>query len=81
MYLGVTEAKPLEDYKLLLTFDNNEKRVFNVMPYLGKGIFAELKDLKVFSSVRVEFDTISWANGADLDPEILYEDSLPLNQL
>ncbi|MCF7942357.1 MAG: DUF2442 domain-containing protein [Spirochaetia bacterium] len=48
---------------------------------LGKGIFAELKDLKVFSSVRVEFDTISWANGADLDPEILYEDSLPLNQL
>lgn len=79
MYLGVTEVTPLEDYKLLLTFDNNEKRVFNVMPYLGKGIFAELKDLKVFSSVRVEFDTISWANGADLDPEILYEDSLPLD--
>jgi hypothetical protein len=79
MYLSVTKAKPLDDYKLLLTFENDEKRVFNVTPYLGKGIFAELKDQKIFTSVKVEFDTISWANGADLDPEILYEDSLPLD--
>ncbi len=79
MYLSVTDAKPLEDYKLLLTFENNEKRVFDVMPYLRTGIFSELKDLKVFSSVRVEFDSISWSNGADFDPEVLYEDSLPLD--
>ena len=79
MYLSIIDAKPLEDYKLLLTFDNNEKRIFNMTPYLGKGIFTELKDLKTFSSVRVDFDSISWSNGADLDPEILYEDSLPLN--
>jgi hypothetical protein len=25
---------PLEDYKLSLTFDNDEKRIFDVKPYL-----------------------------------------------
>ncbi len=35
-------------------------------------------DKKIFNTVTVEFDSISWNNGADLDPEVLYEDSLPL---
>lgn len=78
MYVGVIDAKPLENYTLLLTFDNNEKRIFNVTPYLEKGIFAQLRDLKTFKTVRVEFDSVAWANGADIDPEVLYEDSIPL---
>jgi len=34
----------------------------------------------MFNSVRVYFDTISWANEADLDPEILYPNSLVLKE-
>jgi hypothetical protein len=34
MYLGVKDVKPLSDYKLLLTFENDEKRYFDVSPYL-----------------------------------------------
>ncbi len=44
MYASVIDAKPLKNYTLLLTFDNNEKRIFDVAPYLEKGIFSELKD-------------------------------------
>ncbi len=77
--MSVPNVETLEDYTLLLTFDTNETRIFNVKPYLEKGIFKELKYLKAFTSVRVDFDTIPWSNGADLDPEVLYEDSLPLN--
>ena len=44
-------------------------------PYLDKGIFQELKDKKKFKTVRVSFDSIEWANQADIDPEILYEKS------
>lgn len=44
MYLAVINVEPLNDYKLLLTFDNGEKRIFDVSPYLDKGIFKELKD-------------------------------------
>ncbi len=75
MYLAVTEVEPLEDYQLLLTFENGEKRIFDMKPYLEKGIFQELKDKKKFRTVRVSFDSIEWDNQADIDPEILYEKS------
>jgi hypothetical protein len=32
----------------------------------------------MFDSVRPVFDSIEWANGADVDPEVLYEDSIPV---
>jgi len=75
MYLAVTEVEPLEDYQLLLTFENGEKRIFDMKPYLDKGIFQELKDKKKFKTVRVSFDSIEWDNQADIDPEVLYEKS------
>lgn len=76
MYLSVKKVKPLENYKLLLTFENDEIRIFDMKPYLNKGIYKELKDVSVFKSVKVSFDTIEWNNEADIDPETLYEDSL-----
>lgn len=75
MYLAVIEVEPLEDYQLLLTFENGEKRIFDMKPYLDKGNFQELKDKNKFKTVRVSFDSIEWANQADIDPEILYEKS------
>jgi hypothetical protein len=78
IYHGVRAVVPLDDYRLLLTFDNGERREFDVKPYMGKGIFAALKDPVVFNSVRVSFDTIQWNNGADLCPEVLFAGSQPL---
>ena len=75
MYLAVKDVKPLENYHLLLKFENDEERVFDVKPYLEIGKFRELKDKKLFRSVKVSFDSIEWANQLDLDPELLYERS------
>jgi len=75
MYLRIIDVKPLEGYKLLLTFKNNEVREFDMKDQMNLGIFRELKDLKLFRQVRVGYETIEWPNGADFDPEILYEDS------
>ncbi|MDQ3393867.1 MAG: DUF2442 domain-containing protein, partial [Bacteroidota bacterium] len=75
MYLAVKDVKPQSDYLLLLTFENGEKRQFDVKPYLHIGIFQELKDESLFKTVRKSFDTIEWANAADFDPEFLYEKS------
>ena len=77
MYLSVKEVKPLDEYKLLLTFENGEVKLFDMKPYLNKGIFGELKDISLFKSARVNFDTVEWENEADIDPETLYEDSIP----
>ena len=74
---AVTSVTALADYRLLLGFANGDQRVFDVRPYLDKGIFSALKDISVFRSVRVNFDTIEWANGADLCPEVLHELSVP----
>lgn len=76
MYLVVVDVKPLEEYKLLLTFENGEKKVFNMKPYLDKGVFRELKEKKLFKTVRVSFDSVEWSNKADIEPEVLYEDSV-----
>jgi len=39
-----------------------------------KGVFEYLRDPARFGEVRVhsELGTLYWANGADLDPEVLY---------
>jgi len=76
MYLSVTDVKPLEDYKLLLTFENDEQKVFDVTPYLEVGKFSELKDDSLFKSVHISFDSIAWKNQLDLDPELLYRKSV-----
>jgi len=77
-YSAVTSVAALANYRLLLGFANGDQRVFDVTPYLDKGVFAALKDMSVFRSVRVNFDTVEWANGADLCPEVLYELSVPV---
>lgn len=71
----MTNVQPKEDYKLLLTFENHESRILDMSPYLKVGIFKELKDVRLFNSVRISFDTIMWDNGADMDPESLYQSS------
>jgi hypothetical protein len=75
MYIGIKSVKPLEDYKILLQFENGEERIFDLKPYLSLGKFSELKDPNKFKTVRVSFDTIEWDNNIDLDPEFLYEKS------
>jgi len=78
MYLSIKEVKPATDYMLILTFENGEKRQFDMKPYLNIGIFSELQDVSMFNTVHVSFDTIEWNNEADFDPEILYKESQAL---
>lgn len=72
----VTDVQPNDDYSLILTLENGEVRVFDVSPYLDKGLFQQLKDRSVFNSVRPFLGSIQWANGLDLCPDTLYLDSV-----
>ncbi|KIM07768.1 MAG: hypothetical protein KU28_05325 [Sulfurovum sp. PC08-66] len=76
MYLAVKDVKPKDGYKLILTFENEEIREFDVSVYLEIGKFKELKDKVLFDSVKVSFDSIQWANKLDLDSELLYAKSI-----
>ncbi|MBM3405249.1 MAG: DUF2442 domain-containing protein [Bacteroidetes bacterium] len=71
----VAKVSPLENYQLLLTFTNGEERVFDMNPYLEKGMFRELKNQSIFRSVKVFLGSIQWINGLDLCPDTLYLNS------
>ncbi len=73
----VNKVDALDDFTLLIVFENGEERSFDVKPYLNKGIFAELENLDNFKSVHVSEGTIRWENDAYLCPDTLFEDSVP----
>ena len=80
MYQSIINVQPVPNYQLILTFENGEKRQFDMNPYLSLGIFRELRDVFKFNAVKVSFDSIEWENEADLDPEILYNESKKIEE-
>ncbi len=77
----VKYVKPNLDYTLVLTFTNGEIKTFDVKPYLNRGIFQELKDLRLFNSVKPFLGSIQWQNGQDFCPDTLYLESTPIHNL
>lgn len=67
----LVSVEPLPEFRLRLVFEGGESRIFDVAPYLGIGIFKELKNEQLFKTVRVSFDTVCWANDADICPDEL----------
>jgi len=68
-------------YRLRLTFTDDSVRAVDLAPWIeGRGgVFAPLQDPAFFARVSVDADagTIVWPNGADLDPDVLYEAAHP----
>ena len=75
----IKAVKPQKNHTLVLTFANDEVRVFNVKPYLDKGFFKELNELRYFYSVQPFLGSIQWQNGQDFCPDMLYIDSVPIS--
>jgi hypothetical protein len=71
----VKEVTPNSNYTIRLIFDNGEEGIFDVTPYLDKGIFKELRDIQAFNSVKPFMGTIQWPNGQDFCPDTLYMES------
>ena len=71
------DVKPLPNYELLITFDNDEKKIFDVKPYLNYIQFEKLKTIQIFNTVKIDGLSISWMNGADICPDELYNNSKP----
>ena len=78
----VVAVAPIGDYRLLLTFDNGERREVDIASLATfEGVFAPLRDPDYFRQVQINPDvgTIVWPNGADICPDVLYERSRPVS--
>jgi hypothetical protein len=73
-------VKTLDDYKLLLRFDNEEERIFDVKPYLNDSYFAPLKNTAIFKTVKTNQLTIEWIGNIDICPDELYLNSVVVKQ-
>jgi hypothetical protein len=71
MVPDVIDFEILENYRIKVTLSNGRKGVFDVRPYLGRGIFRELKDYNYFRRARIELGTITWPNEQDFSPETI----------
>jgi hypothetical protein len=61
----VLEAIPGDAYTLNIKLDNGKIRVFDVAPFLEKGIFTELKNTGYFKLVKVRGRSVSWPHSQD----------------
>lgn len=75
--LDVVKVEAKLDYTLLLEFENGEKRIFDMAPYMDKRPFAQLKGSPLFGKASVDYGTVVWPGNIDIAPETLYDRSRP----
>jgi hypothetical protein len=77
MHPRIAEVRVLAPYVVELFFTDGSHGSVDLGPkiHLAHGVFAALKDPAFFAEVRVdrEAGTVVWPNGADLDPDVLYD--------
>lgn len=88
----IVSVFPNDDFTLLLTFDNGEKRLYDMKPFIKKGtVFKMLGDLNLFKRVYLDENrAVSWDkdpavdsrkvwnNKIDICPDTSYMDSVPV---
>lgn len=67
----VISVEPAENYRLRIVLSNNRKGVFDVTPYLDKGIFQELKDQAYFRRVQAAHGGVVWPHEQDFSAETI----------
>ena len=76
---SVIRVSPRDDYCLELWFNTGDHRLFDMRPYLDRGVFIQLQDLAHFRQAYVALDTVCWPGNLDIAPETLYDRSTPLD--
>ncbi len=72
MFLEITQASYINDYKLLLKFSDGIEMTVDLENELNGSVFNPLKDKSKFRKFSIVFNTVEWENGADFAPEYLY---------
>ena len=80
MYWDVKTVKPLPNYRIYVEIEDGRKGIFDLKPYLDRGVFRELRNVHYFNQVSILFGAVTWPNEQDIAPETLLEEMLPVEQ-
>lgn len=76
----IKKVEILEDYNLLIFFENGEKKVYDMKKNLKYPVFEKLKDINLFRKLKVNGETIEWETGEDINPDDLYFNSVDFEE-
>jgi hypothetical protein len=79
-FIHVKGVKVLDDYNLLLTFEDGTVKMYDMKPELWGRLFEPLKEPNSFKKVYIESGTIKWPNGAEICHDKLYRNSSEVRQ-
>ena len=69
---------PLSNYCIYVQIEDGRQGVFDMKPYLERGVFNELKDVHYFNQVGILFGAVTWPHEQDIAPETLLAGLKPL---
>jgi len=75
----IVAALPLRPHVIRVVFADGQVRDADITPLLDGPVFQPLRDPNAFEQVFVDEETrtVTWPNGADLDPDVLYKAAPP----
>lgn len=71
----IKNVQTTENYEIIVEFENGEKRIKDIKPYLDKGVFKALKNKDFFNEVKIKFGTVCWGEDIELCADSIYENS------
>lgn len=81
-YPKIKAVKPLVKKRILVTFDNNLKKIYDCSPLLKEEIFSPLTNNTLFECVKIDVGGygISWNDKIDLSESELWVNGDPTEQ-
>ena len=73
-FVRVRKFQVVSPYKIELVFEDDTIRLINFEQVLKGSLYGALKDPSLFAKVQLDAvaGTLVWPNGADFDPDTLY---------
>ena len=75
--LDVIKVTTHTNYTMELVFENGERRIFDMKPFLDKKPFTKLCNSPLFFKASVQYGTVVWPGNLDIAPETLWKRSVP----
>jgi hypothetical protein len=79
-YPRVESVSAVDGNTLLVAFDNQQQRLYDITPLLSKEMFSPLRNQAFFKSVRVDAGgfAIVWDENIDISEYELWKNSQPI---
>ena len=71
------KVQTTEDYQLIIDFDNQETRIYDIKKIFSLKPFMPLQNKSVFNTAAPNGISVEWSDDIDICPDDLYYGSVP----